>query len=603
MNGPTPILDSGTLFPKRRREIGAWASAAFGWSVLAFWALLIGQHANGSSNRGLGLVLFVTALALSILIHELGHLIAGWLVGFRFSYFTVGPVRLRLQDGKLKVSLVRERTALGDTGMRVDRVARLRRRLVFYGLGGTAANALSLPVAIMVANHTPYALTHPLAMSFAAQFTLISIVLAFVNVIPGPSGSVTDGSRIATLMSDRKRVRRYLALCAVRVQNQKGVRPKDWRQTWLKVACSVPDGSVDDFWGNWLAYQSASARSDKHEANAHLDICLRLSCLQTQDVRRRLMQEAAFFSAWFLHDLKLSNKWLAQVETRQPMLLLTRRLDIATQCSRKEFLQAWQTWENTLVHFQALPEIEAKRTLLGDWLDFGDQILTLNEAADPSIPAVKAHLTTLYGKLGVSNPVAQIRKRKVSLKPLTRWLTASALLSFLSFVVLAVLNGHRILRLLVLGVWSIGWLWIQKRYLLLQFETLRGPNSRWYLPWRWASFWIPENARIVVRDIAFVTPWYVEKLGLCKACHIFCREYEVATLKFREDGKWIELTTRLTSGTAKTLRMFTKRIGRMKGVLSERGIDVGPIQQDRQGTRYFEIQDPEGNFIEVVEEL
>jgi hypothetical protein len=425
--------------------------------------------------------------------------------------------------------------------------------------------------------------------------------------MPGPLGSrsATDGSRIATLMSDRKRVRRYLALCAVRAQNQKGIRPKDWRQTWLRVTCSVPDGSVDDFWGNWLAYQSASARSDKHEANAHLEICLRLSCLQTQDVRRMLMQEAAFFSAWFLKDLKLANKWLAQAKTQQPMLLLTRlRLEIATHCSRKEFLQAWRTWENALVHLQALPEIETKRTLLGDWLDFGDQIdLTVNEAAGASIPAVKAHLKNIHDKLCVSSPVAQIKKRRVSLKPLTRWLKASTLLSFLAFVVLAGLNGHSILRPLAEGMFYtcvIGLLWIERRYLL--FETLRGPNSRWYLPWRSARFSIPENALIVVRDIDSVTPWYVEKLGLCKASHLFCREYEVATYKFKEDGKSITLTTRLTCGTAKILRLFTKRIGRMKGSLSARGIEVGPVQQDRQGTRYFEIHDPEGNVIEVVEE-
>lgn len=40
----------------------------------------------------------------------------------------------------------------------------------------------------------------------------------------------------------------------------------------------------------------------------------------------------------------------------------------------------------------------------------------------------------------------------------------------------------------------------------------------------------------------------------------------------------------------------------MKEVLAERGVDSGPIERDRQGARYFEIHDPEGNLIEVVEE-
>ncbi len=111
-----------------------------------------------------------------------------------------------------------------------------------------------------------------------------------------------------------------------------------------------------------------------------------------------------------------------------------------------------------------------------------------------------------------------------------------------------------------------------------------------------------ENAVTVVRNIDFVTPWYVEKLGLCKLGHIRLREYEVAIYRFTERGRSVTITTRATERTDTTLRLFTKRIGRMRRVMSTRGIDVGPIQEDRQGTRYFETGDPEGNIIEVVEE-
>jgi hypothetical protein len=37
-------------------------------------------------------------------------------------------------------------------------------------------------------------------------------------------------------------------------------------------------------------------------------------------------------------------------------------------------------------------------------------------------------------------------------------------------------------------------------------------------------------------------------------------------------------------------------------VMAARGVDVGAIEQDRQGSHYFQIHDPEGNAIEVVEE-
>ena len=48
--------------------------------------------------------------------------------------------------------------------------------------------------------------------------------------------------------------------------------------------------------------------------------------------------------------------------------------------------------------------------------------------------------------------------------------------------------------------------------------------------------------------------------------------------------------------------LFTKKIGRIRDVLVARGVEVGPIAQDRQGIHYFQIRDPEGNLIEVIEE-
>jgi hypothetical protein len=36
--------------------------------------------------------------------------------------------------------------------------------------------------------------------------------------------------------------------------------------------------------------------------------------------------------------------------------------------------------------------------------------------------------------------------------------------------------------------------------------------------------------------------------------------------------------------------------------MAARGLNVGTVERDRQGILYFQIRDPEGNEIEVVEE-
>jgi hypothetical protein len=48
--------------------------------------------------------------------------------------------------------------------------------------------------------------------------------------------------------------------------------------------------------------------------------------------------------------------------------------------------------------------------------------------------------------------------------------------------------------------------------------------------------------------------------------------------------------------------LYASNIKKAREVLGSRRVNVGEIQQDRQGTHYFEMRDLEGNVIEVSEE-
>lgn len=134
------------------------------------------------------------------------------------------------------------------------------------------------------------------------------------------------------------------------------------------------------------------------------------------------------------------------------------------------------------------------------------------------------------------------------------------------------------------------------------FETLPGPGSKWYQPWKTAGFSIPTSTSILVRNIDAVSPWYIDKLGLRKLSENDWDESGIATFRFKSDGNSVVLTTRAGLGTGKTPILFTKKIAKMRNVMQARGVNAGMIEKDRQGIRYFQIQDPEGNEIEVVEE-
>jgi predicted enzyme related to lactoylglutathione lyase len=190
----------------------------------------------------------------------------------------------------------------------------------------------------------------------------------------------------------------------------------------------------------------------------------------------------------------------------------------------------------------------------------------------------------------------------VSIKPLAPWLKVSYFLSFIPFVLVDALGDHKTWRLVAQSFFYTFWMafvWTQGHFM---FESLRPLGAPWYFPWKGARFSIPASTRILVRDLDEVTPWYTEKLGLSRAPDNPLRESDAATFKFKQDGNSIVLTTRVGLGTGKTPILFTKKIGKMRDVMMARGVEVGMIERDRQGIRYFDIRDPEGNEIEVVEE-
>lgn len=107
---------------------------------------------------------------------------------------------------------------------------------------------------------------------------------------------------------------------------------------------------------------------------------------------------------------------------------------------------------------------------------------------------------------------------------------------------------------------------------------------------------------IGVADIAAATAWYIDKLGLRKVNVELDDGEGCVALGFAKDDYALclgpagrppeESTPRLNCSNAKKAREF----------LTSRAVTVGEIQQDTQGTHFFEMRDLEGNAIEICEE-
>jgi hypothetical protein len=114
---------------------------------------------------------------------------------------------------------------------------------------------------------------------------------------------------------------------------------------------------------------------------------------------------------------------------------------------------------------------------------------------------------------------------------------------------------------------------------------------------------LADSFDIGVSDLASATSWYIEKLGLQKiSVEMDYAEGCVALGFSTKDHTRIVLGPRYSPTDATTPMLYTSNPHKAKEVLSSRGVNVGEIQLDRQGTQYFEMRDLEGNLVEVSEE-
>jgi predicted enzyme related to lactoylglutathione lyase len=117
---------------------------------------------------------------------------------------------------------------------------------------------------------------------------------------------------------------------------------------------------------------------------------------------------------------------------------------------------------------------------------------------------------------------------------------------------------------------------------------------------------IADSLYVPVRDLAGAAAWYMAKLGLRQVPLGKVDELDDSNavgLSFSSEGPPEVLLGPVDVPKDESTPMFyTSHIRKAWESLNAKGISVTGIEQDRQGTRYFEFRDCEGNAIEVSEE-
>jgi hypothetical protein len=203
---------------------------------------------------------------------------------------------------------------------------------------------------------------------------LAAILLLFAMISLAPL-TANDGDLLQMLFVSPLQARRLISTMALRAQFKQGVRPRNWKQTWVKAALSIPDSSSSEFCAVWMAYLSANDRREADLAAAHLEHCLELTPALPATLRDLVAQEAAVFSAWFRDDASIAEKWLLQLNKRQPLLpVLQARIDVALNCANRDFDGSIAAWERGFRQLEQMPMQPPTKSLKESWLEWRAEI-------------------------------------------------------------------------------------------------------------------------------------------------------------------------------------------------------------------------------------
>jgi len=170
------------------------------------------------------LLLFYIGVFLVINIHELGHLIFGKLLGYRFLMFRVGPLSIQKENEKLKFTFIKNVGYGGLCAMIPGENSSLKDFAV-YSTGGILFNILT-GIGFIVSS---FSLPQPVFTAVPLFLTgVLSIFLALLNAWPFFSmNQPTDGMMFFSILRKNPLAERFYESVILSKKLAMGVRPKD----------------------------------------------------------------------------------------------------------------------------------------------------------------------------------------------------------------------------------------------------------------------------------------------------------------------------------------------------------------------------------------
>jgi hypothetical protein len=313
----TPLLDLELESPQPQRRSLVRRIVKYTIYVLIVMAIDVGLRV--ASDLGwfdslhlpelpsLNVWLLPPAVYIAILVHELGHLAAGLMVGMNPGGICVGGVMFA-KSGQRWIFRFERRYLSGGFAIPLPPERAFRRAPHAWMIaGGPLASILLTSVCGLAIRAFGNGASDWIGTLFwSAALTTASCVIPY-----SVSGQMSDAARLWQLLTNPGRTRRWMALVALQAEEMKGVRPRDWNAEVVDLALESADSEPQYAAVQLLAGYRRMDQGDQDAALQHLENALAAPSGNTQkSILHACYLEASAMSARHRHNAAQARVWM-----------------------------------------------------------------------------------------------------------------------------------------------------------------------------------------------------------------------------------------------------------------------------------------------------
>jgi Peptidase family M50 len=313
-------------------------------------------------------------LILSVFLHEVGHVLAGWLVGMRLRSFAVMQFLVYKTVSGWRIRWDSKLGFLGGLVLNYSTISTgFRWRNVVMVAGGPAVNlflAITAFVFSLSMPADPWGKNSWFGQPFFHLNLLIGVSLYFFfnNIWPSRgSGFENDGMLLLQLIQNDPRLKQEAALSSLIGTAMTGQRPRDWNLDWLLEAADLQNRKGIDELALLFTYYRALDTHAPELAGQTLDRLLEQIEGVSLSMRWDVLLEATYFEAFHRQNLNAAQAWFLEAQGHQSDPALGLRAEAALALVEGQANQALELTERAQLNLDK-SQIPGIAIAERDWL-------------------------------------------------------------------------------------------------------------------------------------------------------------------------------------------------------------------------------------------